>query len=300
MTRRLITFFALLTIFLFTGGARRRSSLQPGCFVPALEITSSVPNACATDPVLIRWRATDPAATVSIPGIGSRLASTGSVVVSSGVRYFAGRATNSCATGPETVLIITEPTPPSGSISGASSMSQGTTSSFVVSIADASSWTLTSVAGNRVSPSAGTGSATVSYTATVAGMDTLALTLVGRCSSSFRRVDVDVRGTTPTPQPPTPQPPTPTPQPPTPQPPSPQPPTPQPPTPTPQPPTPTPQPPTPTPQPPTPTPQPPTGGLLCCDGTRSPSCFSCSSKSGCCSGHGGVCGCPKSDGGPQT
>jgi hypothetical protein len=34
-------------------------------------------------------------------------------------------------------------------------------------------------------------------------------------------------------------------------------------------------------------------GLLCCDGTRSPTCFSCSSKQGCCSSHGGVCGCPK-------
>jgi hypothetical protein len=42
----------------------------------------------------------------------------------------------------------------------------------------------------------------------------------------------------------------------------------------------------------TPTPQPPSGGLRCCDGTLSPSCFSCSSKQGCCSNHGGVCGCP--------
>jgi hypothetical protein len=37
-----------------------------------------------------------------------------------------------------------------------------------------------------------------------------------------------------------------------------------------------------------------TGGLSCCDGTRSPTCFSCSDKRGCCSGHQGVCGCPKS------
>jgi hypothetical protein len=34
-----------------------------------------------------------------------------------------------------------------------------------------------------------------------------------------------------------------------------------------------------------------TGGLLCCDGTRSPTCFSCSNKQGCCSSHKGVCGC---------
>lgn len=33
-------------------------------------------------------------------------------------------------------------------------------------------------------------------------------------------------------------------------------------------------------------------GLRCCDGTRSKTCFSCSSKQGCCSSHGGVCGCP--------
>jgi hypothetical protein len=38
--------------------------------------------------------------------------------------------------------------------------------------------------------------------------------------------------------------------------------------------------------------QPVNQGLLCCDGTRSPTCFSCSSKQGCCSGHKGVCGCP--------
>jgi hypothetical protein len=36
---------------------------------------------------------------------------------------------------------------------------------------------------------------------------------------------------------------------------------------------------------------PPASGLACCDGTRSPTCFSCSDKRGCCSGHGGVCGC---------
>lgn len=41
-----------------------------------------------------------------------------------------------------------------------------------------------------------------------------------------------------------------------------------------------------------PQPQPPSGTLLCCDGTRSPTCTSCSSKQGCCSSHGGVCGCP--------
>ncbi len=35
-----------------------------------------------------------------------------------------------------------------------------------------------------------------------------------------------------------------------------------------------------------------TGGLRCCDGTRSPTCFSCADKRGCCSSHGGVCGCP--------
>lgn len=39
-------------------------------------------------------------------------------------------------------------------------------------------------------------------------------------------------------------------------------------------------------------PPPTTGGLRCCDNTRSPTCFSCADKRGCCSGHGGVCGCP--------
>lgn len=44
--------------------------------------------------------------------------------------------------------------------------------------------------------------------------------------------------------------------------------------------------------PPPPPPPPPPSGLLCCDGTRSPTCFSCANKSGCCSSHKGVCGCP--------
>ncbi len=46
-----------------------------------------------------------------------------------------------------------------------------------------------------------------------------------------------------------------------------------------------------TPQP-QPQPQPQPGYLRCCDGTLSPSCTSCANKSGCCSHHGGVCGCP--------
>jgi len=38
-------------------------------------------------------------------------------------------------------------------------------------------------------------------------------------------------------------------------------------------------------------PPPPVSGLRCCDNTFSPSCTSCAHKQGCCSGHGGVCGC---------
>jgi hypothetical protein len=39
------------------------------------------------------------------------------------------------------------------------------------------------------------------------------------------------------------------------------------------------------------TPETTTGGIRCCDGSRSPSCFGCSDLRGCCSGHGGVCDC---------
>ncbi|HEX2834762.1 MAG TPA: hypothetical protein VHW00_17245 [Thermoanaerobaculia bacterium] len=38
-------------------------------------------------------------------------------------------------------------------------------------------------------------------------------------------------------------------------------------------------------------PPPTNSGLRCCDGTRSPTCFNCNDKRGCCSNHGGVCGC---------
>lgn len=42
------------------------------------------------------------------------------------------------------------------------------------------------------------------------------------------------------------------------------------------------------------------GGILCCDGTRSPSCFDCGDIRGCCSSHGGVCGCPKAETDPGS
>ena len=43
---------------------------------------------------------------------------------------------------------------------------------------------------------------------------------------------------------------------------------------------------------PQPQPQPqPGGNLRCCDGTTSPTCTSCANKQGCCSHHGGGCGC---------
>jgi hypothetical protein len=40
-------------------------------------------------------------------------------------------------------------------------------------------------------------------------------------------------------------------------------------------------------------PPPPSGNLRCCDGTLSPTCINCAKKQGCCSSHGGVCGCPQ-------
>jgi hypothetical protein len=44
--------------------------------------------------------------------------------------------------------------------------------------------------------------------------------------------------------------------------------------------------------PPPPPPPPPSSGFLrCCDGSLSPTCTSCANKQGCCSHHGGVCGC---------
>ncbi len=45
------------------------------------------------------------------------------------------------------------------------------------------------------------------------------------------------------------------------------------------------------PPPPPPPPPPGSGYLRCCDGTRSPTCTNCADKRGCCSNHGGVCGC---------
>lgn len=43
--------------------------------------------------------------------------------------------------------------------------------------------------------------------------------------------------------------------------------------------------------PPPPPPPPQSGNLRCCDGTLSPTCTNCAKKQGCCSSHGGVCGC---------
>jgi len=219
--------------------ARRRAvtpaPVTPVCHVPALTMSTTKTSACSGESVTLNWQASDPAARVTIDGIGSALPATGSTTVSSAVSSaWSGHATNSCGTGSEAVVVITIQAPASISLFGPATLQRGNSATLSFFLSTTLSWTLTSSLRNPISPSFGTGSGNLSstYTATSTGTDTVSLGATGgACGSLLRTINISVT-------------------------------------------------------------EPQNAGLLCCDGTRSPTCFSCSNKQGCCSGHRGVCGCP--------
>lgn len=204
-----------------------------GCARPTLNITASRSSICANEPVTIAWQSSDSTSRVTIDGIGTSLPASGnrSVTASSSAIY-SGRAANACGTSDEALTVVTLAPAPIAALSGPSSLNTGSSTSLTIDVSHAASWTLTSSLGNSINPSTGTGSRTVTYSATRSGTDTVTLRTTGGCGNVTRTLVIQIG------EPPQ------------------------------------------------------TGGLRCCDGTRSPTCFSCSNKRGCCSGHGGVCGCP--------
>jgi len=198
-----------------------------------LLLTLSKASVCAGESVTLFWQASDPQAVVFIAGIGSSLPSSGSKTVDPSAGIYSGRATNACGTGTEAFAEVKVQQNGTASLSvSASSIQQGQTTTLTVTVANVSGWSLASSLGNGLSPSSGTTSATVTYSGTRTGSDTITLTANGTCGSLQRTSSIVVAA------------------------------------------------------------PPQSGNLRCCDGTVSPTCNNCAKKQGCCSSHGGVCGCP--------
>jgi hypothetical protein len=215
--------------------SRRRSVAPtlPACRVPSLTMNASKSSVCAGEPISLTWSSSDPAARVTIDGLGTTFAATGSTTVTSTAsNAYSGHATNACGVSDEAVATVTARVTSSASLSGPGSLQRGNTATLVFSIDGTSSWSLTSSLRNPLSPSSGNTSGTFSstYTASSSGTDNVTLTGTGACGAITRSITISIS-------------------------------------------------------------EPQNTGLQCCDGTRSPSCFSCSNKQGCCSGHKGVCGC---------
>jgi hypothetical protein len=211
----------------------------PTCTMPTLSMSVSPPTVCSGQPTTLTWNASDANASVNIDGVGSALPASGSRTLGSTQTIsYAGRATNFCGTGPDSVVTLAVQTnTATATLSGPSTLQRGSTGSLFFSVAGSTFWSFTSSLRNSIFPSSGTtnGGFNAAYSATNSGVDTVTLTANGgSCGSVVRTININV--TAPTPQP--------------------------------------------------------NQGLQCCDGTRSPTCFNCASKQGCCSSHGGVCGCP--------
>lgn len=222
---------------------RHRAVAPPVC-TAIVSLNASQPTACYGDRVSITWKASDPTAQVSIPGIGNFLPASGNAFIQIlGVTALTALARNACGTGQSVTLTIPLTPMASGSMDGPTSVNQGTAAQFSFTVADAVAWDLSSALGNSFAPTAGAGSGSffTTYTATTPGNDSVSLRVSNICSEQAfvsRNVQVGTISTPPPPQPPS------------------------------------------------------TGYLRCCDGTFSPTCTSCANKQGCCSHHGGVCGCP--------
>lgn len=218
-------------------GVRRRPALSdPVCPPVTLTLTTTPRSVCQSEIVTLSWQASDPRAVVLLDGMTGTFASSGSLTMLTGPRTFSGRAGVACGTGPAGTATVTGAVPPTGSLTGASSMAQNGSSLFRVTAADAAQWSITSTLGNPINPNVGTTSEDVVYTASRSGSDTVTVRLVSACGDvATRSIALSI---TPATQPP-----------------------------------------------------PSSGSLRCCDGTFSPTCTSCAHKQGCCSSHGGVCGC---------
>jgi len=215
---------------------RRPARSDPVCPPVSLTLTANPPSVCQSGSVTLSWQASDPRAVVVLDGFASTYLASGNLTVSTGPRSFSGHASVACGAGPAATTTVTGAVPPTGALSGASSIAQNTSTALHVTAIDTAQWSISDSLGNPVNPSFGTASRDVVYTGSNAGTDSVTLRLVSSCGEvATRSIAITVTGTQP--------------------------------------------------------PPPPSGTLRCCDGTFSPTCTSCANKQGCCSKHGGVCGC---------
>lgn len=232
---------ALLLLLLLSvcvlGAARRRSTRSdPACPPVTLNLTTTPRSVCQSGVVTLSWQASDPSAIVVIDGFGTQGAS-GALTLTTTPRVFTGHASIGCGAGPTGSTTVSAGAAPTGALTGPSTVAQNASTVLHVTALDTAQWTISSVLGNPLSPTSGTASGDVVYTASRSGSDTVTARLVSSCGEqALRSLGINV---TPSVQPP----------------------------------------------------PPPPSGLRCCDGTFSPSCTSCAHKQGCCSSHGGVCGC---------
>lgn len=216
--------------------ARRRAVGHgpAACTRPTLVLTFSKPTACSGESVTLSWQASDPPGSVSIITIGSSLPASGSMVIQvSPPLVLSGHAANSCGTGSDVIAELRLQPDGSAFVSAnPTSIQQGQTAIVGVSVSNIIRWTLSSALGNALSASSGNGNASVTYTGSHTGFDTVTLNATTACgalqSTTFINVNAPQQS----------------------------------------------------------------GNLRCCDGTISPTCNNCAKKQGCCSSHGGVCGCP--------
>ena len=236
-TRRFLALLLLLLSVFILGDRRRPTRSDPVCPPVSLSISASPRSVCSTGVVTLSWQASDPRAIVLLDEFPGPHPASGSVTVSTGPRSFTGHASLACGTGPAGSVSVTGGALPSGSLSGASSVAQNNSTLLRVTASDTAQWSLSSTLGNSLSPSAGTTSQDVVYTASRSGNDTVTLRLTSACGDlATRSIGMSITPVSPPPPPPS-------------------------------------------------------GTLRCCDNTFSPTCTSCAHKQGCCSSHGGVCGC---------
>lgn len=230
-TRRFLPLLLLLLSVFILADRRRPARSDPVCPPVSLSISASPRSLCSTGLVTLSWQASDPRAVVVLDAIPGNRPASGSVTVSTGPRTFTGHASLACGTGPAGSVSVTGGVLPTGSLSGTSSVAQNSSTSLHVTASDTAQWSLSSALGNPITPSVGTTSQDVLYTASSSGSDTVTLRLTSACGDlATRSIGMSITPVS-------------------------------------------------------------SGTLRCCDGTFSPTCTSCAHKQGCCSSHGGVCGC---------
>jgi hypothetical protein len=178
---------------------RRAAHPAPACRdSPTLTITPSRDAVQFGEMVTVSWTASEPDARVCIDGIGSALASSGSLSIPVFRRIdFHGRATT-CNPGPGVTASVNLCQPLDGAIRAAStSITIGGTTTL--SIEASGPWTLSSSLGNHLSRTSGFGADSVLFTGKTVGLDSLLLVITTDCDNISRGIAIDVKGANPEP-----------------------------------------------------------------------------------------------------